>query len=108
MFFLGGLRDDIRHDVLALEPDSLHQAKKLAKIFKTKNQAKRWFSPILPHHHQPSTFSRPPISPITTQHQLHPSPSLHPNALFKHLTPAEVQEKNQKKRVFSLHPRSQM
>lgn len=38
--FLGGLKEDIRHDVLALEPDSLHQAKKLAKFFETKNQAK--------------------------------------------------------------------
>lgn len=31
--FLGGLRDDIRHDVFALELDFLHLAQKLAKIF---------------------------------------------------------------------------
>lgn len=68
--FLGDLKEDIHHDVLALELESLHQAQKLARIFETKLQAKRFVR---------STFSRqfPPLPPILIpllplQHQQQP------------------------------------
>lgn len=57
--FLGGLNEDIHHDVLALKLDSLHQAKKLAKIFKTKNQAKKTSRPAFYRQYIPSTFPKP-------------------------------------------------
>ncbi|KAM1944779.1 hypothetical protein ACFX15_012975 [Malus domestica] len=97
--FLGGLRDDIRHDVLALEPDSLHQAQKLAKIFETKNQAKHYSRPPLFRPSPAPSFPRPTI-PITSPAPLpHPSPYTS-TASFKHLTPAQVQDKICKKECF--------
>lgn len=84
--FLRGLRDDIRHDVLALEPDSLYQAQKLAKIFDTKNQAKRYTCNPFSRPFQ-SSFSRPTIHPTTPPVTVPPH---HPTAHFKRLTSAEV------------------
>lgn len=82
--FLGGLKEDICHEILTLEPKSLHQAQKLAIIFLIKSPSQTFcLSPPLPTRPTPLPI---PSSPL--QRQQPPQGNL----LYP-ITPAEVQEK---------------
>lgn len=65
--FIGGLKDEIKHDVIALEPTSLIGAFKLACNIENKLKARRSFHKNLPPRptsafHNP-TYSARPLSP---------------------------------------------
>ncbi|KAM1539597.1 hypothetical protein EV2_004499 [Malus domestica] len=96
--FFGGLKDDIRLDVLARELDSLHHAKKLAKIFETKLHAKRSTRPQFPRPYL-STTTNPHTSTHTSSQTTTPRPPTLASAPFKRLTPAVVQDKRRKMSV---------
>lgn len=91
--FVGGPNEDICHEVLALELESLHQAHKLAKFFETKLQAKRSTRPNFPRLIQP--LPPTPIPPTTIPIK---QPPQEPHPCSIHPSNAERQQRCKKKR----------
>lgn len=107
--FCGGLKSDIRHDVLALEPTSLASAQRLARRYEAKlsdiraartNRPSTWqFSPkpvngpILP-----STTSQAHPFPHSPAHQttITNNPRPQPTGPFRQLSPFEQRERRAK------------
>jgi len=103
-YFVGGLRQDIRRDVLVQDPKTLMRCVSLAKLFEEKYAAQHKFygpksspsNPLLPTAtHSLKTTALPPLLNKST-----PSPPV-TKAMIKKLSPAEVQLRREKGLCFT-------
>ncbi|XP_062018790.1 uncharacterized protein LOC133735391 [Rosa rugosa] len=122
--FCGGLKSEIRHDVMALDPKSLTQAQRLARCFEAKLSDIRASAPRLQRPYHGSYSQRYPagtnlFSSSTPNQNTHSHPTTHlsphnptPNTLhhnqrappstpFKRLSPIEQKERRAKNLCFN-------
>lgn len=76
--FLGGLKDELRHDVHALQPPTLSEAKHFSLIFNAKNHA-RSFQGC-------TTYAKPSPTPSSSIFPLPPPPAHMPSTKSPHST----------------------
>nr|XP_011465313.1 PREDICTED: uncharacterized protein LOC105351720 [Fragaria vesca subsp. vesca] len=117
--FIEGLRPELRHDVRALNPPTLEEAQRIARLFEYRNRELRpaaTFRPRPPSYgfprsslptHNPTTTPhiQPPTTTATTRpnhtNPVQPTPPPNRFPRFRQLSPAEQRERRAKNLCFN-------